>query len=116
MKRLNALYLFLDDIRRVENIKVLNSQFDSVVVSKSVNHAIQKVNEAIANGVREIWFDLDHDLGEYASDGGDGIELVKYLVENFHNKKVDFRFHFHSMNPVGVHNMRNTVYKYWIEF
>lgn len=45
--------------------------------------------------------------------GGDAIKLVDWLVEEFHDKNVNFKFHFHSMNPVGVQNMKNAVEKYW---
>lgn len=52
-----------------------------------------------------IILDLDHDAGEYANDGGDYIELLKWLEEE-RLPDMGYAFHIHSMNPVGVANMR----------
>lgn len=54
---------------------------------------------------------LDHDAGKYVSCGGDYIEILKWLEEQKHFKKgiviTDKTvFKFHSMNPVGVSNMK----------
>ena len=46
--------------------------------------------------------DIDHDAGDYANDGGDYIELLKWLEAT----KRNYPIHIHSMNPVGVQNMR----------
>ena len=46
--------------------------------------------------------DIDHDAGEYAFDGGDYIKLLDWLEETNRN----YPIHIHSMNPVGVQNMR----------
>lgn len=46
--------------------------------------------------------DIDHDAGEYAQYGGDYIKLLDWLEETGRN----YRIHIHSMNPVGVENMR----------
>lgn len=50
--------------------------------------------------------DMDHDLGDYASDGGDGIELLKWYEEITQGTGTYTRFHLHTMNPVGMQNMR----------
>lgn len=55
--------------------------------------------------------DLDHDAGDYASEGGDYIEILKELERLshkrvYHNAICDITFRLHSMNPVGVENMR----------
>lgn len=57
----------------------------------------------------EIILDIDHDLGDYAIDGGDGIELVKWMAgtERF------YPIEFHTMNPVGLQNMKAIVNRYW---
>jgi hypothetical protein len=63
-----------------------------------------------------IVIDLDHDAGDYASDGGDYIRFLDWLEEQ---GVVDHRFyfHFHSKNPVGVRNMRAILRKNgWTEF
>ena len=46
--------------------------------------------------------DLDHDAGDYANDGGDYIKLLDWLEETGRN----YPIRIHSMNPVGVQNMR----------
>ena len=51
--------------------------------------------------------DLDHDAGDYAKDGGDYIKILDYLEIVGYNG--DLRIH--SMNPVGVQNMRNIIQK-----
>lgn len=111
MERLKALYIYLDDIREMpDNIQ---HQFQYFTKCVSVDMAQIFVRSALEIGIREIWFDLDHDLGEYARFGGDAIKLVDWLVERYHDLDVKFKFHFHSMNPVGVQNMKNAVEKYW---
>ena len=51
--------------------------------------------------------DIDHDAGDYASDGGDYIKLLDWLEETGHN----YPIRIHSMNPVGVQNMRAIIQK-----
>lgn len=55
---------------------------------------------------------LDHDSSIYNQFGGDYINILKWLEEEEHkkNKKiVTFPIHIHSMNSVGVENMRNII-------
>ena len=49
--------------------------------------------------------DLDHDAGDYASEGGDYIRLLDWLEET----KRDYPIRIHSMNVVGVENMRRII-------
>ena len=53
--------------------------------------------------------DCDHDLGEYASDGGDGIKLINWLAE----RKTYYPVRLHTMNPVGRENMQREIDRYW---
>lgn len=46
--------------------------------------------------------DIDHDAGDYAIFGGDYIRLLDWLEETGRN----YPIRIHSMNPVGVANMR----------
>ena len=46
--------------------------------------------------------DLDHDSGDYFFDGGDYIKLLDWLEETGRN----YPIRIHSMNAVGVANMR----------
>lgn len=50
-----------------------------------------------------IALDLDHDLGDYASFGGDAIKLVDWIEANDCGEF--FMFHIHTANPVGRQNM-----------
>ena len=49
--------------------------------------------------------DLDHDLGDYAKFGGDGVKLLDWLEETGRN----YPIRIHSANPVGVANMRRII-------
>ncbi len=49
--------------------------------------------------------DIDHDAGDYACFGGDYIKLLDWLEETGRN----YPIHIHSMNPVGVANMRRII-------
>lgn len=56
---------------------------------------------------------LDHDSGDFNYQGGDYIELLKWLEEKQHieNWKIPTKFHLHTANPVGVENMRRIIQK-----
>lgn len=57
-----------------------------------------------------ILIDLDHDAGDYVSEGGDYIKLLDWLeAKNIVDTGYSFRIH--SMNPVGVQNMRAIIEK-----
>ena len=52
---------------------------------------------------REIeLIDIDHDAGDYVSNGGDYIKLLDWLEETGRN----YPIHIHSINPVGAESMR----------
>ena len=51
--------------------------------------------------------DIDHDAGEYIQYGGDYIKLLDWLEETGRN----YPIHIHSMNPVGIENMRRIIQK-----
>lgn len=68
--------------------------------------------------------DLDHDAGSLAVDGGDFINVLKELERlsnwklivngaevqcNWHDRCKKIKFRLHSMNPVGVQNMRTII-------
>ena len=58
--------------------------------------------------------DIDHDAGKYSKDGGDYIKLLDWIEAKGWGDL--FRYHIHSMNPVGVENMRRVIRKNgWIE-
>lgn len=78
----------------------------------SVNEAKQLILEweefyrRIAENFGQEWkielIDIDHDAGDYANDGGDYIKLLDWLEETGRN----YPIRIHSMNPVGIANMR----------
>ena len=49
--------------------------------------------------------DIDHDAGRYAPMGGDYIKLLDWLEETGRN----YPIYIHSMNPVGIENMRRII-------
>ena len=49
--------------------------------------------------------DLDYDSGDYEKDGGPYIKLLDWLEETERN----YPIRIHSMNPVGVENIRRIV-------
>lgn len=49
--------------------------------------------------------DIDHDAGDYAHLGGDYIELLNWIEETGRS----YPIRIHSMNPVGVENMRRII-------
>lgn len=49
--------------------------------------------------------DTDHDAGDYADEGGDYIRLLDWLEET----QRDYPIRIHSMNVVGVENMRRII-------
>jgi hypothetical protein len=56
--------------------------------------------------------DLDHDAGDYWRYGGDYIEVLNWLEETGRN----YPIRIHSMNPVGVKNMRVIIERNgWVE-
>lgn len=74
---------------------------------KSTRDALRKIVLEYPNEIELI--DLDHDAGDYATDGGDFIEVLKELERLSRMNKMDFshiKFRLHSANPVGVQNMR----------
>ena len=49
--------------------------------------------------------DLDHDAGIYSSFGGDYINILYWFEETNRN----YPIRIHSMNPVGIANMRRII-------
>ena len=78
----------------------------------SVNEAKRSIiqNERCGNTIEVL--DLDHDLGDYAPDGGDAIKLILWLIETerFYPIKL------HTMNPVGRENMQALIDRYWPKY
>lgn len=106
--------LWIDDVRPAP---------EGYVFCNSVNEAIETIelaesfcfyNPTTEEERRVIieLIDIDHDAGDYVSDGGDYIKLLDWLEETGRN----YPIRIHSMNPVGVANMRAIIQRNgWME-
>ncbi len=92
--------IWLDDLRPVPE------GYEGV---KSVNEAIALIEEAERDGIEIEVLDLDHDLGDYYSEGGDGIKLLDWLAE----RETYYPIEIHTSNPVGRANMERLIARYW---
>ncbi len=62
----------------------------------------------MANKVEISLIDIDHDAGDFVNDGGDYIRVLDWLEATGRNY---YSIRIHSMNPVGVENMRRIIQK-----
>ena len=92
--------IWLDDIRPAP---------DGFVPVHSVNEAINVIRQAEADGVMIELISCDHDLGDFAFDGGDGIKLLDWLCE----RQTFYPINLHTANPVGRDNMARLINRYW---
>ena len=107
-----TLKLWVDDVRPAP---------EGYVWAKSVNEAkniigwtMAKFRESAIKGYidEDLYIDvidLDHDAGDYVNDGGDYIKLLDWLEWLYDGQRTFTEFHIHSMNPVGVANMRRII-------
>lgn len=80
---------------------------------KSTNEAIAAIVDfesrvdrgMMADDAYIEYLDMDHDAGDYAADGGDYIKVLDWMEEHGYC----YDIHIHSMNPVGVQNMRRII-------
>jgi hypothetical protein len=95
--------LWIDDVRPAP---------DGYVWCKSVGQTKQVIrSNELRHEPIEI-LDIDHDAGDYAFDGGDFIKILDWM--EFTNR--NYPIHVHSMNPVGVANMRRIIQRNgWME-
>lgn len=102
--------LWIDDVRPAPN---------GYFWCKSVNEAKRVIIEYSdkldfdMNAIDMIeLIDIDHDAGDYAKDGGNYIRLLDWIEETGRN----YPIHIHSMNVVGVANMRAIIKRNgWVE-
>lgn len=83
---------------------------EGYVWCKSVNEAkdtilMLELYATVNEDYKVELIDLDHDAGDYANEGGDYIKLLDWLEET----KRNYPIRIHSMNPVGVENMRRII-------
>lgn len=99
--------LWVDDIRFAPDgyiwVKSVNMAkeyiefYEKEMVKRVLEHPV--VEEADTWAIEVI--DIDHDAGDFASDGGDYIKLLDWFEETGRH----YPIHIHSMNPVGRQNM-----------
>lgn len=94
--------IWLDDIRSPPS--------EDWVHVPSVNVAINLISFIPELGEEFEEISLDHDLGDWAHDGGDAILLVDWMAE--HEIWPTKGLTIHSGNPVGRDNMLRTIDRY----
>ena len=77
--------------------------------TKSVNETISLIEKMEIEGEQIELIDLDHDLGDYVSQGGDAIKILDYLAE----RGTFYPIAIHTANPVGRANMERMIKRYW---
>lgn len=92
------MILWVDDVREPPN----NEEYEHV---RSVGIAQMFISLWELKGTPFTMIDIDHDAGDYAYNGGDYIRLLDWLEETGRN----YPIRIHSMNPVGVQNMRQII-------
>ena len=102
--------LWVDDVRPAPNMYVwLKSVDEAKECIEFLEEQLEKVSAELrrysGNNIEII--DIDHDAGDYAFYGGDYIKLLDWLEETGRN----YPNHNHSMNPVGIENMRRNIQK-----
>lgn len=99
--------IWIDDVRPAPNssdwewCKSVDEAINFIVYQESCHKYNPFGDEAV-----EL-IDIDHDAGDYAVFGGDYIKLLDWLEETGRN----YPIHIHSMNPVGIQNMRAIIQK-----
>ena len=102
-------YVWVKSVNEAELLIVSKKSYENMI--NSFDGGLRKLYE-FGNDTHIELIDIDHDAGEYASDGGDYIKLLDWLEEKGYNIPI----HIHSMNPVGVANMRRIIQRNgWIE-
>ena len=103
--------IWVDDIRDIPSYdyvyaRSVNRAKQLIEYYEDVLQSAQETNDTEVINVYTIeLIDIDHDAGEYVSDGGDYIKLLDWLEETCRNCPI----HIHSMNSVGVQNMRRII-------
>ena len=94
--------IWLDDVREAP---------EGYFRCKSVNEAKRLISACEDEATVIDVIDCDHDLGDYAADGGEGISLIDWLAE----RGTHYPIEIHTMNPVGRENMQREIDRYWNE-
>lgn len=95
--------LWLDDMRSMP------VDYTHHVYSVEAAKMMIMTAERIGEGIEVL--DLDHDLGEYAQYGGDGIALLDWLIQ----RETFYPIKLHTANPVAKNNMQKLIDRFWKE-
>jgi hypothetical protein len=87
--------LWVDDIRQAP---------EGYVWCTTVNQVKMLLKDPDIHDEIEL-LDLDHDAGTFAEFGGDYIKILDFIEETGR----EYPIRIHSMNPVGVENMRRII-------
>lgn len=99
--------LWIDDLRPAPPGYIhLHSVDEAIDYILQVEYALDEYDFPPADLWIEV-IDMDHDAGEYYKDGGDYIEVLKWMER----ENISWPIKIHSMNPVGVANMRAIIKK-----
>ena len=102
--------LWIDDVRPAPEgyvwAKTVNDAKDYIVTRET----LKGLRWYFSNDTSEViqpfeLIDIDHDAGNYVNLGGDYIKLLDWLEETGRS----YPIRIHSMNPVGVENMRRII-------
>lgn len=103
--------LWIDDIRKPPcGYRWARSVYEAQVIIRDYEIMLKSSGGKARYQIELI--DIDHDAGDFSSDGGDYIRLLDWFEETGRS----YPIRIHSMNPVGVENMRRIIQKNgWIE-
>lgn len=93
-------HIYVDDLRECPY---------GFIKFQTVNQCLDYIRRMYRMGNQEFYLDLDNDAGDYASQGGDYINILKSLESmryQGHIRHMNLEVHIHSMNSVAVQNMR----------
>lgn len=100
--------LWIDDVRPAPDgyirIKSVDEARECILFAEEQYAKRHSVFYDCSNFIIEV-IDIDHDAGDYVRYGGDYIKLLDWLEETGRN----YPIHIHSMNPVGIENMRRII-------
>ena len=96
--------LWVDDVRLAPEgyvwCKTVNEAKTVITCVDAMNNIEMKDNLPFIELI-----DIDHDAGDCARFGGDYIRLLDWIEGN----EMNYPIRIHSMNPVGVENMRRII-------
>ena len=104
-------YLFLNDSDKLDVADIVN-EYNSISICKSVIEATMTLDSWVKRGVKNIYFNIDSDLGEQESFGGTSIGFVSCLISEYCDKGMNFKFHFPNDDSYSK-LMADRVKKFW---